>query len=154
VSFELNLNTETVECCYPVSPLCLAPADSVAEAVRQMQQHKRGAVMVCQDQRVVGIFTERDALRLMAANTSFDEPLQQHMTPDPVVLHASDKVGRAIRLMSKGGYRRLPIVDAAGRPTGLLRVRGILRYLVEHFPSVIYNLPPEPHHTTQEREGA
>jgi hypothetical protein len=29
-----------------------------------------------------------------------------------------------------------------------------MHYLAEHFPSVIYNLPPEPHHSTQEREGA
>jgi hypothetical protein len=56
--------------------------------------------------------------------------------------------------MSKGGYRRLPIVDEAGKPTGILRVKGILRYLVEHFPAVVYNLPPEPHQTTQQREGA
>jgi hypothetical protein len=56
--------------------------------------------------------------------------------------------------MSFGGYRRLPIVDDKGRPTGLLKVPGILHYLVEHFPNVVYNLPPTPHHSTQEREGA
>jgi CBS domain-containing protein len=154
VSFELNLNAETVDQCHPVEPLCLAPSASVAEAVEQMKDHHRGAVLVCQNERVLGIFTERDALRMMAAGASFDAPLQQHMTADPVVLHANDKVGRAISLMAKGGYRRLPIVDDAGKPTGMLRVRGILRYLVEHFPAVIYNLPPEPHQTTQQREGA
>jgi CBS domain-containing protein len=154
VSFELNLNIATVDHCHPVEPLCLAPSDSVADALAQMRERKRGAVLVCQDERVVGIFTERDALRMMAAGANFDAPLQEHMTPDPVVLRPGDKVGRAISLMAKGGYRRLPIVDAAGKPTGLVRVRGILHYLVEHFPAVIYNLPPEPHQTTQQREGA
>lgn len=154
MSFELNLHTETVDECHPVAPLCLAPKDSVAEALAQMNERNRGAVLVCQDERVVGIFTERDVLRLMAAGTSLDAPLQDHMTPDPVVLRAGDKVGRAISLMAKGGYRRLPIIDAAGKPIGIVRVHGILRYLVEHFPAVIYNLPPEPHQTTQQREGA
>jgi hypothetical protein len=37
---------------------------------------------------------------------------------------------------------------------GLLKVRGIVHYLVEHFPKTIYNLPPEPSMVTQQREGA
>lgn len=154
MSFELNLNSETVDHCYPAPPLCLLPSASVAEAIHQMQDRNRGAILVCKDERIVGIFTERDALKMMAAGASFDEPLEAHMTPDPVVLHPGDKVGRAISLMALGGYRRLPIVDGTGKPGGILRVRGILHYLVEHFPAVVYNLPPEPHQATQQREGA
>jgi branched-chain amino acid transport system substrate-binding protein len=48
----------------------------------------------------------------------------------------------------------LPIVDELGRPTGILTVQGIMHYLVEHFPAAIYNLPPVPHHSFQQREGA
>ncbi len=154
MSFHLNLNTETLGHCHPAEPLCLPPTASVAEALRQMKEHNRGAVLVCRDQKVVGIFTERDALKMMASGARFDGPLELCMTPDPVVLHASDLVGKAITMMAQGGYRRLPIVDDHGRPTGIITVQGIMRYLVEHFPAVIYNLPPEPHHATQQREGA
>lgn len=154
MDFQLHLNTETVDQCHPAEPLCLAPAATVAEALRLMKEHNRGAVLVCRDQMVIGIFTERDALRLMAAGANFDAPLQRCMTPDPVVLRAGDTVGKAIALMSQGGYRRLPIVEDQGRPTGIITVQGILHYLVEHFPTVIYNLPPEPHHVMHEREGA
>jgi hypothetical protein len=63
-------------------------------------------------------------------------------------------VGKAIGLMSAGGFRRLPIVDDQGKPVGLLKVSGILHYLVEHFPKVVYTLPPAPHHKMGEREGA
>lgn len=154
MNFQLNLNTETVDQCHPAEPLCLAPAASVREALRQMKELNRGAVLVCQDQIVIGIFTERDALKMMAAGASFDVPLQQFMTPDPVVLGARDTVGKAITMMAQGGYRRLPIVDDQGRPTGIVTVEGIMHYLVEHFPAVIYNLPPEPHHAIHEREGA
>ena len=76
------------------------------------------------------------------------------MTRDPVMLRADDTVGHAINAMTHGGYRRLPIVDDRGKPLGIIKVEGILRYLVEHFPMVIYTLPPKPHYTTQEREGA
>ena len=76
------------------------------------------------------------------------------MVPDPVTLSDRDTVGQAIAKMAYGGYRRLPIVDGEGRPQGLVKTSGILHYLVEHFPSVVYNLPPTPHHTPQQREGA
>ena len=154
MSFQLNLNTETVDHCHPIEPLCVEPTQSVGEALRLMKEGNRGAVLVCRDEVVVGIFTERDALKLMVAEADFDQPIVRFMTRDPVVLRAGDKVGKAISLMSKGGYRSLPIVDERGRATGLIKVKSILHYLVEHFPSVIYTLPPEPHHTPQKREGA
>jgi CBS domain-containing protein len=154
VSFQLNLNTETVDHCHPRMPLCVAPTESVGEAMRLMKEGKRGAVVVCRDRVVVGVFTERDALKLMVAGAGFDEPIMRFMTRDPVVVRADDKVGKAITLMAKGGYRRLPIVDERGRVTGIIKIRSILHYLVEHFPSVIYTLPPEPHQKTETREGA
>lgn len=150
----LNLDAELVDQCQPVSCLCLEPTVSVAEALGQMQAHNRGMVLVCERQKVVGIFTERDALKMMAAGADFAQPISQVMTPRPLLLRADDTVGRAITLMSQGGYRRLPIVDASGHPTGIVTAEGIIHYLAEHIPTVIYNLPPEPHHTTQQREGA
>jgi CBS domain-containing protein len=76
------------------------------------------------------------------------------MVKNPVALRPTDTVAHAIGLMSAGGFRRLPIVAADGKVTGLLKVSSILRYLVEHFPKVVYTLPPEPHHKTGTREGA
>jgi CBS domain-containing protein len=110
--------------------------------------------LICGDRGVAGIFTERDVLKMMAAGADFNVAIDQVMTPDPTVLRAHDTVGTAIAAMTRGGYRRLPIVDGSGRPIGILKVEGILHYLAEHFPTVIYNLPPEPHYSTREREGA
>jgi CBS domain-containing protein len=154
VDFQLNLQSEIVEQSFLFEPLCLAPEASVREALGRMSEGNRAAVLVCRDGRLVGIFTERDALKMMARGASFDVPLSDVMTRNPVVLSRRDSVGSAIAKMSQGGYRRLPIVDEAGKPLGLLKIEGILHYLVEHFPSVVYNLPPEPHHSTQDREGA
>jgi CBS domain-containing protein len=154
MGFQLNLNTETVDRCHPAEPLCLAPSVSMREVLRQMREHNRGVVLVCDDGKIIGIFTERDALKMMAARASFDAPLRQFMMPDPVFLRVTDMVGKAISTMAKGGYRRLPIVDELGRPTGIITAEGIMHYLAEHFSSVVYNLPPEPHYSTQQREGA
>jgi len=154
VSSLLNFISDTVDDCHPAPPLCLAPTTTVAEALRQMKEHNRGMVLVCDAQAIVGIFTERDALRMMAAGSRFDVPIERCMTARPLVLRSGDAVAKAISMMSKGGYRRLPIVDEQGRPKGIVTAEGIMRYLAEHIPTVIYNLPPEPHHATQEREGA
>ena len=82
------------------------------------------------------------------------QQVEQVMTREPQTLSSDNTVGKAISKMSFGGYRRLPIVDNEGHPQGILKVSSILHYLVEHFPEVVYNLPPKPHHNTQEREGA
>ncbi len=45
--------------------------------------------------------------------------------------------------MQHGGYRHLPVVDENNRPTGVLSVKRIIHYLAEHYPTAVYNLPPE-----------
>ncbi len=154
MDFHLNLNSETVEHAYSAKSLNLSPDATVRDAFHQMREMNTGAVLVCRDEKLVGIFTERDALRLMAKKADLDTPLAEQMVADPVALSEEDTVGTAIEKMSRGGYRRLPIVDPDGQAQGVLKVSGILHYLVEHFPTVIYNLPPTPHHATQHREGA
>ncbi|MCH8922061.1 MAG: CBS domain-containing protein [Planctomycetes bacterium] len=154
MSFELNLKTETVEAVGPLPPRIVAPSVTVRAAMEQMRDLREGSVLICRDEVLVGIFTERDALGLMAREADLDVPLEEVMTVDPVSIHASATVGEAIRSMSSGGYRRLPIVDDEGRPVGTVKTSGILNYLVEHVPEAVYNLPPTPRPVTQEREGA
>jgi CBS domain-containing protein len=102
----------------------------------------------------VGILTERDALKLMAGGADFSQPVHEVMSSPPATIPANATVGEAIRTMSEGGYRHLPIVDHQERPTGVVAVHGIVHYLVDHFPATVYNLPPNPNDATKEREGA
>lgn len=154
MDFQLNLNTETVDHSYPSEPLCLPATVTVREAMQQMNDRNEAAVLVCEDDSLIGIFTERDALKRMAAGANCDVPLAEVMTHRPASLRTSDTVGAAIAKLSRGGYRRLPIVDEQGRPLGVLKMEGILHYLIEHFPAVIYNLPPEPHYAARDAHGA
>jgi CBS domain-containing protein len=154
VDFHLNLHTETVDHAYIAEAINLEPTTTVREAFRRMKEARTGAVLIWSAGKLAGIFTERDALKLMATKADLDVPLKDHMAKNPVTLTESDTVGTAISKMSRGGYRRLPIVDQQGQSRGVLKTSGILHYLVGHFPTVIYNLPPTPHHSTQQREGA
>ncbi len=90
----------------------------------------------------------------MASGQSTEVAIESLMSRDLQTLDDTATVGEAIRLMSQGGYRRLPIVSADGTPTGVAAVQGIVHYLVDHFPQTIYTLPPKPDSLTNDREGA
>ena len=154
MNFQLRLDAESVEHAFPSDPLAVDPQTSVREVFLLLKDSQAGHVIVGQTGEIQGIFTERDALKLMAEGADLQTPVVEVMSPDPVTLGIDDTVGTAIASMSQGGYRRLPIVDEASALRGVLKSSGILHYLVQHFPAVIYNLPPQPHHKTQEREGA
>lgn len=151
---QLNLRAETLRQVVTTDPICLGPGVPVREAFERMKEQERGAVLVCRGGRLVGIFTERDALALMADAADLEVPLERVMTRDPVALSERDTVGEAIARMAQGGYRRLPMVDAGGRPVGFVKVGSILQFIVDQFPATVYNLPPTPHHSTEAREGA
>src|SRR5262249_46748139 len=104
--------------------------------------------------KLIGILTERDALKLMARDADLSTPVREVMSNEPTTIPTTATVGDAIRVMSEGGYRHVPIVDAAGQPKGVGAVHGIVHYLVDHFPATVYNLPPNPNDSTREREGA
>ncbi len=119
-----------------------------------MRGRSTGGVLVCQDMKLVGVFTERDALKIMAEGTDLSAPIESVMVHPAITVLADDSVSKAVVEMARGGYRRLPVVDSNGCPLSVVRVSGIMQYLVEHFPQTIYNLPPQPKAAPQNREGA
>ena len=154
VDFQLSLNSETVDAVDPDQPLAVTADTSLRDLLLLMKAQRSGGVVICDDGKMVGIFTERDALRLMAQKSDLSVPVEQVMARNVSTLAADSTVGKAIQKMSAGGYRRLPIVDGDAVPQGIADVRGIVHYLVQHFPAAIYNLPPNPKPKLAEREGA
>lgn len=160
--FHLDLDRESAAAIDAARPECVSPDMSVGDVMQMLASKNRGAALICHNEKLLGIFTERDALRLMASlagetspsSSCWSRPISEFMSADPVTLSPDDSVATAITKMSAGGYRRLPVIDEQGKPVSVVKVSSILSYLVEHFPKVIYTLPPAPHHNTQEREGA
>jgi CBS domain-containing protein len=150
-----NLKIESVSRLQLPPAVCVSPEHTVRQAVAIMQEHAIGCVLVCEAGLVVGIFTERDLLkRILGPSKPLTTPLRDCMTANPVTVRPQDPIGVALKRMQSGGHRHLPVVDEAGRPVSVLAVKRIVRYLVEHFPSTIYNLHPDPGMIQQEREGA
>ena len=153
MTFELDLEGDGVLQAYPDDILAVTPETSVSDVLELLKSERSGCVVVCEQGRLTGIFTERDALRWMVSAGS-QRPIGELMSAEPVTVSETSSVADAIQLMSSGGYRHLPIVNPQGEPTAIAAVHGIVHYLVEHFPKAIYNLPPEPNRSPAEREGA
>jgi CBS domain-containing protein len=150
-----NLKIDSVNRLHPTPPLQVRPDQPVADAVELMRRDRVGCVLVTSGSKLLGIFTERDMLRrVLAVGKPLTTPVSECMTPDPMVVHPKEPISAAVRRMEVGGYRHLPVVDEAGGPVGILSVRRIVHYLVEHFPATVYNLPPDPAVVPTEREGA
>ena len=154
MDFHLSLNSESVGSVYPDQPLAVTADTPLRDVLLLMKAQKSGSVLICDNGKMLGIFTERDALRLMARKAPLDVPVQSAMTQKVTTLAADSTVAQAIAQMAAGGYRRLPIIDGGLVPKGVADVRGIVHYLVQHFPEAIYNLPPTPKLKLAEREGA
>lgn len=149
-----NLKIESVSRLQPNPPWQVASTQSVAQALELMREQSVGCVLVCKDKNLVGIFTERDlSRRVLAQRKPLTTPIYECMTPAPVTVHPKEPIGLAIRRMDEGGYRHLPVV-VDGEPVGVLSVKRIVHYLVEHFPETVYNMNPDPSAVQQEREGA
>lgn len=150
-----NLKIDSVSRLEPSPPLRVAPGQAVADALALMRQNEVGCILVCEDERLVGIFTERDLLRrVLAGGKPLTTAVSDCMTPNPVTVRAKEPVGAAIRRMEEGGYRHLPVIDEAGRPSGVLSVKRIVHYLVEHYSPTVYNQPPDPSAVPPTAEGA
>jgi len=110
------------------------PGTTVREAAELMARGNVGAVVVVEDGRLIGIFSERDAVfRVVArglepANT----PLADVMTPAPVTIEPSRSFGHAMAVMHEHGCRHLPVVEN-GRPIGIVSARNALDPELEEF---------------------
>lgn len=154
MDFQLSLDSEGVGSAYPDQPLATTIDAKVGDVLRLLRAQRTGAVMICDGAKLVGIVTERDALKLMAGGADLAMPVREVMSSPPATISNSATVGEAIQIMSEGGYRHLPIIDCDGRPTGVVATQGIVHFLVDHFPATVYNLPPDPKASTRDREGA
>jgi CBS domain-containing protein len=132
----------------------VAPSAPLAEVYRLLDERRIGAVVVVERERPVGIFTERDVLyRTALEGIDPDTPIGTLMTARPRVLAAGQRVAEAISAMVKGGFRQLPVIDEGGRVVGLLTSRAILRFIADHYPAAVLNLPPRLHQRLQRPEG-
>ncbi|MGE5266439.1 MAG: cyclic nucleotide-binding/CBS domain-containing protein [Deltaproteobacteria bacterium] len=102
-------------------PLVVDQGSSVQSACAAMRELRAGSVLVIDDdQRLCGIFTSSDAVRLLASGKSVDGvSICEAMTPSPVTISPAARAVDALRLMSDCGFRHIPVVQD-GRIFGII----------------------------------
>jgi CBS domain-containing protein len=107
---------------------------SVADAARIMKQNKVGAILVLEDGKLAGIFTERDALFRVIANgrDPTTTTLATVMTRNPRCIHPDKPFASAIGMMHDGQFRRVPVVEN-GTPIGMVSASDAMGPELENF---------------------
>jgi CBS domain-containing protein len=120
------LNRPVRECLKRDHALVGKADDTVQHAAKRMAEACCSSILICDGDRLQGIFTERDLLvRVVAAGLDPSQtPVARVMTAEPDTIAASAPVIEAIRRMDEFSYRHMPVVDA-GRVIGVVSWRDL-----------------------------
>jgi CBS domain-containing protein len=122
--------------------VCVEPTTPVSQAIEVMKRDEGGCAIVCEGDRVVGIFTERDLLtKIVGQNVDLQSPVSQWMSPVVATLTPDATIGDAVAIMNEKSYRNIPIVEQ-GKLVGSVSVFDVISYLAESYPKTTMNLPP------------
>jgi len=109
--------------------LAVEPTARLLDAAVRMHERRVGAVVVVEDGRLVGIFTERDVLRAVATG-GVDGPVGDTMTRGPETIGPDDATSHAASLMIHGGFRHLPVVEGDD-VIGMVSIRDLIRVSID-----------------------
>lgn len=99
----------------------------VKEAIEILYNKHIGCVVsIDEDKKCIGIFTERDAIRLIAENVELDQPLGNVMTKNIITIPENSSIYELRRTIQTHSIRHLPVVNQENRLVGLLSVRALM----------------------------
>ncbi len=108
----------------------VSPSTSVRDAAKKMFERKVGSVLVVGDDgKLLGIFTERDLVKVVAEGKPLDAPVSEVMSRDLIVAKEGDSIASVANRMLEKWIRHMPVIDDSGRPIGIVSIRDVLRYI-------------------------
>jgi CBS domain-containing protein len=123
----------------------ISKSTTVLQAIKQMCDHKVGAVVVLEDDRLVGVFTERDVLIrvLLEERDPKTTPVADVMTRSVRTVSRDEDRNVARRMMVDNHIRHLPVVDANGKVVSMLSMRHLLRAEISDLEQTVWALVAE-----------
>ena len=99
----------------------------VKEGIELLFKRHVGCIVVIDDaQKCIGLFTERDAIRIVAQNMPLDAPIEKIMTKNPFTVNEDSTFDEAKNIIKSAKVRHLPVITTSGKLVGLISVRNIL----------------------------
>jgi len=119
----------------------LSPQDSVFDALRILADHDVGALMVMDQGKLVGVFSERDYTRkiALAGRASKDTLVRDIMTANVLTVTPTTRTRDCMALMSQKKIRHLPVVDG-DKVLGMISIRDIMDDIISDHELTISQL--------------
>jgi len=115
-------------------PKLVLQSDPVEKALNLIKNNNiTSCLVVNEDATLAGIITERDILKnITGQDSKLKEPISKHMTKDPQTINANESVVIALAMMSRGGFRNLPVTDMSGKATGVINMADVMLFFTNH----------------------
>lgn len=112
----------------------VSPDSKLSAAVKILSERRIGAVLVMTNQRIEGILSERDVVRVLGERGAsvLDEPVRSVMTSKVITCRETDTVGAIMEVMTAGKFRHLPVVEN-DRLVGLISIGDVVKWRVAEF---------------------
>jgi len=127
---------------HPRVPISVSPDDSVLSALELMAKHAIGAVLVMRDERLVGIFTERDYARkvILLGKSSKETLVLEIMTAKVLYGGPEQTIDEAMALMTDKHFRHMPVLDANQHVIGVLSLGDLVQETISQQAFLIQQL--------------
>jgi CBS domain-containing protein len=114
--------------------ITVSPDAKLSAAVKILSERRIGAVLVMTNQRIDGILSERDVVRVLGERGAsvLDEPVRSAMTTKVITCRESDTVAAIMEVMTTGKFRHLPVVEN-GRLVGLISIGDVVKWRVAEY---------------------
>ncbi|MBX9820791.1 CBS domain-containing protein [Afipia birgiae] len=114
--------------------ISVSPDAKLSAAVKILAERRIGAVMVMSGQKIEGILSERDVVRVLGERGAavLEEPVRSVMTSKVITCHESDTVGAIMEIMTSGKFRHLPVVEN-DRIVGLISIGDVVKWRVAEY---------------------
>lgn len=113
------------------APYVCGPDTTLLEAAAAMEGSDLGSLAVVEGMDLLGLVTERDIRRAVAAGTELESAVSEVMSDEPDTFDPDLDVWDAASWIAESGYRHLPVVDDDGSLLGVVSIRDLLRALVD-----------------------
>lgn len=111
-------------------PVTARPDETIEAAVKRMYENDSSSIVVVDDTgKPLGIFTEKDLVRVVAKGIPLSTKIEEVMTPRPVTAREDDYLAVALQRMLEYRIRNLPVVDREGNLVGLITARDVTKVL-------------------------
>jgi CBS domain-containing protein len=112
----------------------IEPDIKLSDAVKILSERRIGAVLVIKNQRIEGILSERDIVRVLGARGAavLDEPVSETMTRKVMSCREVDTVAAIMEQMTSGKFRHLPVIEGE-QIVGLISIGDVVKWRVMEF---------------------